>query len=93
MTAKDLNEHLTKLRAELDEGPELDEDSREKIAALVQDIQRVLDRQAREDDEDPNDDDTLGERLQDAVLHFEAAHPQISQFIGRLADGLSQMGI
>ncbi len=92
MTAKDLNKHLTQLRQELADGPELDDASREKLSALVQDIQQVLDRQADAAQED-SDDDSLGDRLQDAVLHFEAAHPQISQFIGRLADGLSQMGI
>lgn len=94
MDTQQLHQTLARLHEELAEGPKLDSESRERLTVLLADIQRVL--QSEETDDAATDDDdreSLGERLQDAIVDFEAAHPQFSQLMGRIADGLSQMGI
>ena len=94
MDKQQLNDTLARLHQELSARPELDADSRERLSQLLADIQSVL-------TEKPEDSQTrtsqkhesLRERVHDAIVDFEAAHPQFSQLMGRIADGLSQLGI
>ena len=93
MDTHELNETLAKLHDELTHGQQLDEEARERLQTLLGDIQAVLNRDPEASPSESEEDESLGERLQDAVTDFEAAHPQFSQLIGRIADGLSNLGI
>jgi hypothetical protein len=93
MDTHELNETLAKLHEELTHGQQLDEEARQRLQTLHSDIQAVLNRDPEAPEPETDGDDSLGERLQEAVTDFEAAHPQFSQLIGRIADGLSNLGI
>ncbi len=94
MEKQQLNDTLAQLHDELAHGPELDEESRERLSQLVADIQHALQSDtAGESDSSDESAESLTDRLQDAVADFESAHPQFSELMGRIADGLSQLGI
>lgn len=83
---KALREDLEKLRRELQEGPELDAETREILAGLAQEIEEAIERSGGRED-------TLGERLRTATERFEESHPSLTAVVGRLADMLSGVGI
>lgn len=91
MNTDELKQTLDTLHEELTHGQQLDEDARARLQVLLADIQNVLAREPQQSVD--ADDEGLGERLQEAVSEFEAAHPRFSQLIGRIADGLSNLGI
>ncbi|MCA9077037.1 MAG: DUF4404 family protein [Planctomycetaceae bacterium] len=93
MDTNELNDTLASLHEELTHGQELDEESRERLRVLLDDIRVALDGDPAERESPSSKDGSLGDRLQSAVVEFEAAHPHTSQLIGRIADGLSNMGI
>ena len=76
MTPSELNDTLAKLHDELAQGQQLDEEARDRLKVLLADIQSTLDR-------DPStpaaeeEDDTLGDRLQDAVTRVRSGPPPI----------------
>lgn len=91
MDTQELNDTLAKLHEELTQGQQLDEDSKQRLRILLDDIRVALDHDAGTTTN--GGDNSLSDRLQEAVSEFEAAHPQFSQLIGRIADGLSNLGI
>ncbi len=94
MEKQQLNDTLTQLHDALAHGPQLDEESRERLSQLLADIQNVLQSDdTGESDSSDESGESLTDRLQDAIADFEAAHPQFSELMGRIADGLSQLGI
>jgi hypothetical protein len=94
MDKQQLDDTLARLHQELSARPELDAESRERLSQLLADIQRVLTETPEESQTHAGEKhESLRDRLQDAIVDFEAAHPQFSQLMGRIADGLSQMGI
>ncbi|MGD9857359.1 MAG: DUF4404 family protein [Planctomycetaceae bacterium] len=93
MDKQQLHDMLSQLHEELTQGPMLDAESRVRLSQLLADIQQVLQADTADETVKEDDDESLGDRLQDAIVDFEAAHPQFSQLMGRIADGLSQMGI
>ena len=94
MDKQQLDDTLARLHQELSARPELDAESRERLSQLLADIQSVLTEAPEESQTDAGEKhESLRDRLQDAIVDFEAAHPQFSQLMGRIADGLSQMGI
>ncbi len=93
MHTNELNDTIATLHEELTHGQQLDEESRERLRVLLNDIRTALDRAPATQAAPEEKDESLGDRLQDAVVDFEAAHPQFSQMIGRIADGLSNLGI
>ena len=91
MNTDELKRTLDTLHEELTHGQQLDDEARQRLQVLLADIQDVLAREPQQASD--VDDEGLGERLQEAVSEFEAAHPRFSQLIGRIADGLSNLGI
>ena len=91
MNTDELKQTLDTLHEELTHGQQLDEEARARLQVLLEDIQNVLATNPQQPSD--VDDEGLGERLQEAVSEFEAAHPRFSQLIGRIADGLSNLGI
>ena len=72
--------------------PQLDVDPTTRALAedVQKDIQSIVDR---DEPEVGSDDEGVMERLEDAELAFEAAHPTFSSVMRRLIDVLAQMGI
>jgi hypothetical protein len=94
MDKQQLDDTLARLHQELSARPELDADSRARLSELLADIQSVLTGNRAESQTSRGArHESLRERVQDAIVDFEAAHPQFSQLMGRIADGLSQLGI
>lgn len=93
MDTNELNDTLASLHDELTHGQQLDEESRQRLRVLLDDIRIALDRDPATPATSPSEDPSLSDRLQEALVEFEAAHPRLSQTIGRIADGLSNLGI
>ena len=83
---KALREDLEKLRRELHEGPELDQETRQMLADLAHEIEQAIERSA-------GAEPSLSDRLREATERFEESHPSLTAVVGRLADMLSGVGI
>jgi chromosome segregation ATPase len=79
---------LHELEAELRDIDSLDDDTRKELAQAAVDIAETLTRGERSDQTD-RAEGSLRDRLQE----FEASHPQLAMIVGRLIDGLGQLGI
>ncbi len=79
---------LTQLDAELRALGTLDEATREQLADAAEEIAASLRRGERTPKQTGEDDS-----LQDRLVEFEAAHPQLAGVVTRLLDGLAQLGI
>lgn len=82
-----LREDLERLRRELQEGPELDAETRRQLADLMQEIEATIGPEGEARDE------SLGDRLRTATERFEESHPSLTAVVGRIADLLSGIGI
>jgi hypothetical protein len=81
-----LRETLAELRQELARTDAADHDARERVQAAAREIDAWLDRA-----EAP--EDSLGERLREAVVRFEEDHPRLSSTLQRVVDALADLGI
>lgn len=85
----DLRERLATLHAELGKTSSVDPESRELLVALLDDITRVLQRSAGNQEEQ----ESLAERLDELAVQFEAEHPALGTSIRRVMDALAKAGI
>jgi hypothetical protein len=90
MPQEDLKRTLQSLHAELSQHPSLDPESRDLLTRLAEDIDDVLHPAAPPPDPEQ---DSLIDRVTDARQTFEVTHPRLAAIIGRIADGLAQLGI
>lgn len=90
MTDKKLSKLLEQLHTELDSTEAVDEKGRELLRALNADIEELLDRSEVGRTED---DDSLLERWQDAIDHFEVTHPTLTSALSHLMTVLNNAGI
>lgn len=88
MTQKTLKEQLSRLHEELASGESLDPETRELLARVSRDIERVLD----ENDVDV-DQASVIERIEAAAVDFEASHPRLSSFLSEITDTLAKLGV
>lgn len=88
MEEQHLREQLASLRVALEDAGELGPEGRELLAAVLGDIQRLLDLEERE-----RRPEGVVERLRDAVEGFEDSHPTLAEAAGRMIDALARMGI
>jgi len=89
MSIEKLRATISELERELRGVRSLDAESRLVLEQAVQDLRTALqkvDRSAAERQ-------SLVERLQESVERFESTHPSLTAILGRLIDGLAQMGI
>jgi hypothetical protein len=93
MPEKRLREELSHLHEELERASRVDAPSRELLESLLRDILRLLDSTPEERDAEGDSDESLAERVGDAVRHFEESHPTLSVAVGRIATALSNLGI
>jgi hypothetical protein len=89
MEKQELRDKLEELHRALRSAEAVGPESRELLEALVADIQRVLERDARE----AHEPESLVERLREVVEEFEESHPTLTEAAGRVIDALAKMGI
>ncbi|MBC8871054.1 MAG: DUF4404 family protein [Planctomycetes bacterium] len=80
---------VTELEEELQSLETLDDEAREVLEEALREIQAAL----NEEESAELEAESLMDRLNDATHDFEGSHPTLTGIIGRLIDGLGQMGI
>ncbi|WP_428306324.1 DUF4404 family protein [Lacipirellula sp.] len=81
---------LHTLQSELSGANTLDDASRQSLLAITADIHRKLEA---DDDVPPEEGESLGGKLQDSILEFEAEHPQVTAAVNQVAAALANLGI
>ena len=84
-----LRELLEKLHSELERTEVTDEAEHERLRHLEADIRSLLERSG----ENAETDESMLERLQDSIDHFETTHPQLTLMISQISTILSNAGI
>jgi chromosome segregation ATPase len=79
---------LHELEAELKGIDSLDDATRKELAEAAVEITMVLTRGQRSEQTDE-----VAGSLRERLEEFEASHPQLALIVGRLIDGLGQLGI
>lgn len=101
MDRHELTSLLDKLRGELASGQAVDEQLRQSLQTLEQDIQKVL---ARSGESVPtavahgasagdDDEGSLSERAQEIEARFASEHPYLANTLRDVMDTLGKMGI
>jgi len=90
MADNDLNKLLQKLHEDLDNTQAVDEKGRELLRVLNEDIQELLERS---EENEGSDDDSLLERLQESIDHFEITHPALTSALSNIMTALNNAGI
>ena len=88
MSDKNLTQLLEQLHNELDNTDAVDEKGRELLRALNADIEELLKRSENE-----GSDDSLLERLQESIDHFEVTHPALTSALSHIMTALNNAGI
>ena len=89
MDKQELLDTLRTLHDELSETERIDDETRQLLHDVTDDIHRVLDN----DSETTATDKPVSSRLQELLVKFEIEHPKIGGLIERLSDALANMGI
>ncbi len=84
-----LRDQLKALHQQLHESESLDEESRELLVTLLDDINRLLERKHPP----PAEEDSLGDRLEGAAVRFESEHPALATAVRSVVDALAKAGI
>ena len=90
MEKKQLQATLQELRDALTGAEPIDDPTRELLQSVTEQLQRLLQQEkglSREDVHPVNRD------LKELLLRFETEHPQLTSILGRIADGLANVGI
>ena len=90
MPQEQLKLTLRSLHEELSSGAPVDPEVRAQLQQLVAEIEGVL-RQSQPGA--PGTEETLLDRVTGLAAPFEETHPRLAAILGRIADGLSQLGI
>jgi len=86
MTNQKIQELLEQLHDEIHKANTLDEKGREMLEHLTADINALLVR-------DGKPEESLVERLQDSIDHFEIEHPSLTMALSEMMKILSNAGI
>ena len=92
MPQEQLKQTLDSLHQELAGGTQLDPEVRAQLQQLAVEIEAALARSAPPEPRD-GEEETLLDRITGAAAPFEETHPRLAAILGRIADGLSQLGI
>jgi len=90
MPKDQLRQTLAALHAELSAEPDLDSETRDRLIQVAGEIDELLGRDGESGDEPQN---SLLDRITGLARPFEESHPSLAALLGRIADGLSQLGI
>lgn len=88
MSDEKLRKSLARLKKAMEELDESDETSRQKLARVIEDVQRKLNREETSQPEKP-----LSAQIKDAIVHFEVKHPTITSILNDISMVLSNMGL
>ena len=86
MPKQSLKQNLARLRSQLDNPEQLDEETREQLAEVADTIERVL-------DEPEADYREAYESIENIALSFEARHPNFARILSEVTDALAKLGI
>jgi hypothetical protein len=89
MTDQNLREQLEKLQNELEQTETTDEAGRERLRHLQADIRALLERS----DDQTDTDESMLERFEESIEHFQESHPQLTLMISQISTILSNAGI
>jgi hypothetical protein len=90
MDQKSLRDLVAKLHAQLSDALRADPESRESLSDMMQDINRLIDKQP---DSPSPAQLSLPDRLERVAVQFEADHPTLAASARRLIDLLGEVGI
>lgn len=90
MARKQLQLTLEELQDALGDTEQIDDETRAMLKAVTADIQRLLDKKEAPTQQDVH---SVSSELKDLLLRFESEHPQLTGILGRIADGLANLGI
>jgi hypothetical protein len=90
MSDENLRKLLEQLHDELEHTESMDEKGDELLRHLNADIRGLLKRSGKVKGES---DDSMLERLQDAIDHFEVTHPTLTTMLSEMMTILSNAGI
>lgn len=90
MADQNLRKMLEQLHEELDRTGSVDAQGRQLLHDVSVDIRELLDRSG---DETLQTDDSLLERLQDAIDHLEITHPTLTMALSEIMKILNNAGI
>ena len=82
-----LREHLAELHGELQSGPEVSEETRGLLQAIMDDIRRMLETA---EGVPPSEHQSLVDRLRGATWSLEESHPRLTTAVGQLIDALTR---
>ncbi len=88
MEQQKLRELLGTLHRELEQVESIDETTEVVLSNLRADMQRLLDEKVGT----IHEDESLMERMNEALDHFETDHPKLSLTIQHILDSLAKMG-
>jgi septal ring factor EnvC (AmiA/AmiB activator) len=83
-----LRQQITQLHAELDQARQNNPEAREHLSEILPHVKRVVDQP-----QSAVADASLSERLENAAVQFEAAHPTLAASARRLIELLNEVGI
>ena len=84
-----LKESVEHLRGELADPKPLSPADRQLLDQTLADVTQMLD----EEQDDPSFGEAIYDELRELSVRIEENHPNLSIVIGRIVDGLSQLGI
>jgi molecular chaperone DnaK (HSP70) len=87
MSENELQQKLEKLRAEIEKVASNDTEARERMNALLGEVEKTLAASGEEVDEN------LLENIREAVSQFETDHPRATAILNDIMVTLSNMGI
>jgi hypothetical protein len=85
-----LRAHLAKLHSQMSDALRADPKSQEALHAMMQDINRLIDKPP---DPAATAHASLADRLERVAVQFEVAHPTLAASTRRLVDLLGEVGI
>lgn len=87
MDKPELQETLAKVHAELAAAESVDDETRNLLTSLTDDIKRLS------EEGDPAAAEPLGEQVNDLVLQFETEHPRLTAALNQVSAALANLGI
>jgi hypothetical protein len=90
MDKKRLLQTIADLRREIGDADAIDPDTRGQLEKAMDELVRKLDASAKKTEPDI---EPASSGLREALLRFEAEHPQLSESVGNVANALAAMGI
>ncbi len=89
MDQSQLRQQLEQLHAELEHADSVDPETREQLRDLQGHIEHLL---ASPAPDRARQYPSFRKRVDDAIVQFEATHPELTIALGKVADSLAQLG-